>query len=55
MPFLAFAVRGELQSIDTSRQGFHRLIGVFDLQSGEPLPGVQVRDVFSGDFATTSS
>jgi hypothetical protein len=54
---LAFALASvaTAQSIDSTRHAFHRLIGVYDAQSGEPLPGVQVRDAFTGDFATTSS
>ncbi len=43
------------QSIDTTHQGIHRIIGVFDAQSGQPLPGVQVRDAFSGTYATTTA
>jgi len=32
-----------------------RIIGVYDAQTGEPLPGVQVRDAFSGSSVVTSA
>lgn len=32
-----------------------RIIGVFDARTGEPLPGVQVRDSFSGTYAVTTA
>jgi hypothetical protein len=43
------------QSPDSSRRASApRIIGVFDSRTGEPLPGVQVRDGFSGTYATTT-
>jgi len=32
-----------------------RMIGVYDAQTGEPIPEVQVRDAFSGSFVVTSA
>ncbi|MDB4916910.1 MAG: hypothetical protein JWM95_4554 [Gemmatimonadetes bacterium] len=40
---------------DTARVTSRRIIGVFDAQSAAPLEGVQVRNMFSGTFALTSS
>jgi hypothetical protein len=42
------------QAPDSTR-GSTRLIGVFDIRTGAPLPGVQVRDVFSGATAVTTA
>jgi len=43
------------QTPDSARRPTMRIIGVFDSRNGEPLPGVQVRDVFSGTFAMTTA
>jgi hypothetical protein len=42
------------QRADTTSAQGPRMIGVFDSRSGDPLPGVQVRDAFSGTYALTT-
>jgi hypothetical protein len=42
------------QTPDSAR-GSGRIIGVFDARTGAPLPGVQVRDAFSGTVVATTA
>jgi len=49
----ALSVSG--QTPDSTRAIAPRLIGVFDGRTGEPIPGVQVRDVFSGSYVLTTA
>jgi hypothetical protein len=51
---LCVATHLAAQGTDSVRQAIPRIIGVYDVRTGEPLPGVQVRDGFSGTYATTS-
>jgi hypothetical protein len=51
---LGFAARsGRAQSV-TPTVSAARLLGVFDSRTGKPLPGVQVRDAFTGTYALTT-
>jgi hypothetical protein len=43
------------QTTDAARAARSRIIGVFDGRSGEPLAGVQVRDIFTGTATTTTA
>ena len=44
------------QRADSLRQArTPRIIGVYDARTGDPLPGVEVRDMFSGTYAVTSA
>jgi hypothetical protein len=43
------------QMPDSARKPAARIIGVYDSRTGTPLPGVQVRDAFSGTYALTSA
>lgn len=49
----ASAVAG--QAPDSAHRPPARIIGVFDSRTGEPVPGVQVRDAFSGTYAVTTA
>jgi len=40
---------------DSASRRLPRIIGVFESRSGQPVEGVQVRDLFSGDYALTTS
>jgi hypothetical protein len=40
--------------VSHAQQPHGRLLGVFDSRTGEPLVGVQVRDTFTGTYATTT-
>ena len=43
------------QGADSNGRAAARIIGVFDLQTGAPLDGVQVRDAFSGAYRVTTA
>jgi hypothetical protein len=52
---VALAGSAYAQVTDSTHRGSStRLLGVFDAQTGAPLPGVQVRDGFTGAYALTS-
>jgi len=56
VPLVAvISVRSVAQTADSSHAPAPRLIGVFDSRTGAPLPDVQVRDVFSGTYAVTTT
>jgi hypothetical protein len=40
---------------DSAHKARPRIIGVFNSRTGEPVPGVQVRDAFSGTYAVTTA
>jgi hypothetical protein len=40
---------------DAARSPAQRIIGIFDSRTGEPLPGVQVRDAFTGAYVVTTA
>jgi hypothetical protein len=47
---------GGAQRADSVRQAaMPRIIGVYDSRTGDPLSGVEVRDMFSGTYAVTSA
>jgi hypothetical protein len=43
------------QTPNAAAKPIARIIGVFDARTGDPLPGVQVRDAFTGTFAMTTA
>jgi TonB-dependent receptor-like protein len=43
------------QTPDSAPKAPTRIIGVFDARTGEPLPGVQVRDSVTGTYAVTTA
>jgi len=50
------AGRGGAQRADSARPApAPRMIGVYDSRTGDPLPGVEVRDMFSGTYAVTTA
>jgi hypothetical protein len=54
----AFAIRAHVssaQTADSARRSPLRIIGVYDSRTGSPIPGVEVRDAFSGSFVVTST
>ena len=56
VPLVAVISVGSVaQTADSSHAPAPRLIGVFDSRTGAPLPDVQVRDVFSGTYAVTTT
>jgi hypothetical protein len=51
----AAALAAAAQTPDSARKPALRIIGVFSSRTGEPVPGVQVRDAFSGSYVVTTA